>query len=165
MPPAISWNTATIRRQLLQRSAQVHGYAEPHGFKLWCLGNEMDGPWQIGAKTAYEYGRVAAESAKVMKWVDPSIELVACGSSNIAMPTFGEWEATILDHTYEHVDYVSLHTYYGNRDNDTPNFLARTLGMDEFINSVIAICDYIKAKKRSKKTLHLSFDEWNVWFH
>ena len=70
-----------------------------------------------------------------------------------------------LDHTYEHVDYVSLHTYYGNRDNDTPNFLARTLGMDEFINSVIAICDYIKAKKRSKKTLHLSFDEWNVWFH
>ena len=142
-----------------------HGYAEPHGFKLWCLGNEMDGPWQIGAKTAYEYGRVAAESAKVMKWVDPSIELVACGSSNIAMPTFGEWEATILDHTYEHAEYVSLHTYYGNRDNDTPNFLARTLGMDEFINSVIAICDYIKAKKRSKKTLHLSFDEWNVWFH
>src|SRR5690554_3890448 len=142
-----------------------HGYAQPHGIKLWCLGNEMDGPWQIGAKTAYEYGREALEAAKVMKWVDPSIELVACGSSSRAMPTFAEWEATILDLTYEHVEYVSLHTYYGNRDNDTPNFLARTLDMDQFINSVISICDYIKAKKRSKKTIHLSFDEWNVWYH
>ncbi len=142
-----------------------HGYAQPHGIKLWCLGNEMDGPWQIGAKTAYEYGRIALESAKVMKWVDPSIELVICGSSGRGMPTFAQWEAEVLDLTYDHVDYISLHTYYGNRDNDTPNFLARTLDMDQFINSVIAICDYIKAKKRSSKTLHLSFDEWNVWYH
>lgn len=142
-----------------------HGYAQPHGIKLWCLGNEMDGPWQIGAKTAYEYGRIALESAKVMKWVDPSIELVVCGSSGRGMPTFAQWEAEVLDLTYDHVDYISLHTYYGNRDNDTPNFLARTLDMDQFINSVIAICDYIKAKKRSSKTLHLSFDEWNVWYH
>ena len=142
-----------------------HGYGQPHGIKLWCLGNEMDGPWQIGAKTAYEYGRIALESAKVMKWVDPSIELVVCGSSGRGMPTFAQWEAEVLDLTYDHVDYISLHTYYGNRDNDTPNFLARTLDMDQFINSVIAICDYIKAKKRSSKTLHLSFDEWNVWYH
>jgi alpha-N-arabinofuranosidase len=81
------------------------------------------------------------------------------------MSTFGEWEARVLDHTYEHVDYISLHTYYGNRDNDTPNFLARSLDMDQFIQSVISICDYIKAKKRSKKTMYLSFDEWNVWYH
>lgn len=142
-----------------------HGFKDPHGIKLWCLGNEMDGPWQIGAKTAYEYGRIALEAAKVMKWVDPSIELVACGSSSRAMPTFAEWEATVLDLTYDHVDYLSLHTYYGNRDNDTPNFLARSLDMDQFINSVISICDYVKAKKRSSKTIHLSFDEWNVWYH
>ena len=142
-----------------------HGYGQPHGIKLWCLGNEMDGPWQIGAKTAYEYGRIALVSAKVMKWVDPSIELVVCGSSGRGMPTFAQWEAEVLDLTYDHVDYISLHTYYGNRDSDTPNFLARTLDMDQFINSVIAICDYIKAKKRSSKTLHLSFDEWNVWYH
>ena len=142
-----------------------HGYEEPHNFKVWCLGNEMDGPWQLGAKTAEEYGRLAEETAKVMKAVDPSIELVACGSSGLLMPTFAEWEATVLDHTYEYVDYVSLHTYYGNRDNDTPNYLAQSLGMDEFIKSVIAICDYVKAKKQSKKTLNLSFDEWNVWFH
>jgi len=142
-----------------------HGHAEPHNIKLWCLGNEMDGPWQIGHKTAVEYGRIAQESAKVMKWVDPTIELVACGSSYRAMPTFPEWEATVLDHTYEHVDYLSLHTYIGNADDDTPNFLAKNLGMDDFIKTVISTCDYIKAKKRSNKVMHLSFDEWNVWFH
>ncbi|HZJ57920.1 MAG TPA: alpha-N-arabinofuranosidase [Clostridia bacterium] len=142
-----------------------HGYEKPHNIKTWCLGNEMDGPWQIGHKTADEYGRIALEAAKVMKWVDPTIELVACGSSNIEMPTFAQWEATVLDHTYELVDYISLHQYYGNRDDDTPNFLARTMDMDLFIKSVVSICDYMKAKKRSKKTINLSFDEWNVWFH
>jgi alpha-L-arabinofuranosidase len=142
-----------------------HGYKNPHNIKTWCLGNEMDGPWQIGHKTAAEYGRAALESAKVMKWVDPTIELVACGSSGLGMPTFADWEATVLDHTYDHVEYLSLHQYYGNPDNDTPTFLARSLQMDEFIKSVIAICDYMKAKKRSKKKMLLSFDEWNVWFH
>jgi len=142
-----------------------HGYKEPHNIKTWCLGNEMDGPWQIGHKTADEYGRIAQEAAKVMKWVDPSIELVACGSSNRGMATYAEWEATVLDHTYNHVEYLSLHTYYGNRDNNIENFLARSLDMDAFIREVTAICDYIKAKKRSKKTMYLSFDEWNVWYH
>lgn len=142
-----------------------HGYKEPHSIKTWCLGNEMDGPWQIGHKNAVEYGRVALEAAKVMKWTDPSIELVACGSSNIGMPSFPEWEATVLDHTYDHVDYLSLHQYYGNHDQDTPTFLARSIEMDRFIDTVNATCDYIKAKKRSKKTMFLSFDEWNVWFH
>lgn len=142
-----------------------HGYKQPHGIKTWCLGNEMDGHWQIGAKTAVEYGRTACETAKIMKWVDPTIELVACGSSSGKMPTFPEWEATVLDHTYEHVEYISLHQYYGNRDNDTPTFLARSLEMDQFIQSVIATCDYVKAKKRSKKNMYLSFDEWNVWYH
>ncbi|MDQ0257361.1 alpha-N-arabinofuranosidase [Evansella vedderi] len=142
-----------------------HGYKEPHKIKTWCLGNEMDGPWQIGHKTAIEYGRIATEAAKVMKWVDPTIELVACGSSNRNMPTFPEWEATVLDHTYDHVDYISLHQYYGNHDNDLGNYLAQSMGMDDFIRTIISTADYIKAKKRSKKTINLSFDEWNVWYH
>jgi alpha-N-arabinofuranosidase len=142
-----------------------HGATEPHQIRLWCLGNEMDGPWQIGHKTAEEYGRLAAETAKVMKWVDPAIELVACGSSGRGMPTFAAWEATVLEHTYDQVDYISLHTYYGNRNDDAPSFLARSLDMDQFITSVIATCDFVRAKKRSKKSLHLSFDEWNVWHH
>jgi alpha-N-arabinofuranosidase len=144
---------------------RFHGYPAPHNIKTWCLGNEMDGPWQIGAKTAYEYGRIATESAKVMKWVDPRIELVACGSSNSNMPSFGQWEATVLDLTYDHIDYISLHNYYDNQDNDTANFLAKSLDMDAQIRTIRSICDYIKAKKRSEKTIRLAFDEWNVWYH
>jgi alpha-N-arabinofuranosidase len=129
-----------------------HGAASPHNIKLWCLGNEMDGPWQICHRTAAEYGRVAAEAAKVMKWTDPSIELVACGSSNARMPTFGEWEETVLDHVYDHVDYISLHIYFGNAENDTPNFLGRSLEMDRFIKTVAGICDLVQAKKVRQKT-------------
>lgn len=140
-----------------------HGYQAPHNFRTWCLGNEMDGPWQIGAKTAVEYGRLANETAKAMRWVDPSLELVACGSSGSSMNTFAEWEATVLDLTYDNVDFLSLHTYYNNNDGDTANFLARSLDMDQFIDSVAAVCDYIKAKKKSKKKIYLSLDEWNVW--
>ena len=125
----------------------------------------MDGPWQIGHKTATEYGRLANESAKVMKWIDPSIELVVCGSSSSQMDTFPEWDATALELSYDNVDYISMHRYYGNKENDTANFLAQTIDMDNFIKSVTATCDYIKTKKRSKKTINLSFDEWNVWFH
>ena len=142
-----------------------HGYEKPHNIKLWCLGNEMDGPWQIGHKTAQEYGCLANETAKVLKGIDPSIELVVCGSSNSGMPTFGDWEATVLEHCYDSVDYISLHTYYGDGDHDTPTFLANNLDMDRFITDVASICDYIKAKKHSNKTIHLSFDEWNVWYH
>lgn len=142
-----------------------HGYEQPHNIKTWCLGNEMDGPWQVGHKTAYEYGRIAQETGKAMKLVDPSIELVACGSSNTGMPTFPEYEATTLDIAYNQVDYISLHQYYGNRANDPANYLAKNLDMDHFIKTVISTCDYIKAKHRSKKTINLSFDEWNVWYH
>jgi len=142
----------------------ANGYREPHKIKTWCLGNEMDGPWQMGHKTAEEYGRLAAETALAMKWVDPSIELVACGSSNRLMPTFGEWEATVLDHTYQYVDYISLHQYYKKTDDDLGTFLAQSIQMDDFIHSVVATCDYVRAKKHLKKQLYLSFDEWNVWY-
>ena len=142
-----------------------HGAEQPYDVKLWCLGNEMDGPWQMGAKTAYEYGRTANEAGKLMKWIDPSVELVVCGSSGRGMSTFGKWEADVLDQAYDVADYVSLHTYYGNRDNDTPNFLARSMDMNAFIKEVVATVDYVKAKNRKKKQINLSFDEWNVWFH
>ena len=142
-----------------------HGYEQPHDIKLWCLGNEMDGDWQIGHKTAYEYGRIASESAKVMKWVDPDIELVLSGSSNLGMKTFGDWELQTLDLAYDKVDYVSLHQYYDNKTGDTDSFLAKSMAMDEFIKTVICICDTVKGKKHSKKQVNLSFDEWNVWYH
>lgn len=142
-----------------------HGCREPYKIKTWCLGNEMDGPWQIGHKTMEEYGRLAEETAKAMKLLDPSIELVSCGSSALDMPTFPEWEAVTLEHTYDYVDYVSLHQYYGNRLCDSQDYLAKSDDMNQFIHTVISTCDYVKAKKRGKKDIHLSFDEWNVWFH
>lgn len=142
-----------------------HGVKEPHNIKVWCLGNEMDGPWQQGHKTMHEYGRLAEETGKVMKIIDPTIELVSCGSSNLEMPTFPKWESTTLEYTYDVADYVSLHQYYRNEADDTADFLAKSDDMDEFIKTVIATCDYVKAKKRGKKNINLSFDEWNVWFH
>ncbi len=142
-----------------------NGAKKPFDIKLWCLGNEMDGPWQMGMKTAYEYGRVANEAAKLMKLVDPSIELVTCGSSGHGMPTFGSWEYQVLDECYDNVDYVSLHRYYGNPTGDTPGFLARSMDLDDFIREVVAICDAVAGKKHAKRKLNLSFDEWNVWYH
>ena len=142
-----------------------NGFEKPFGIKLWCLGNEMDGPWQICAKTPMEYARTACEAAKLMKWVDPSIELVACGSAHMFMPTFGEWERTVLRECYDHIDYISLHNYYGNHDDNTPKYLAQAVNMDKFIKIVEGICDEVKAEKGSDKTVNLSFDEWNIWFH
>ncbi len=140
----------------------AHGFKEPHKIRLWCLGNEMDGLWQIGHKTAEEYGRLACESAKVMKLSDPTIELVACGSSGSGMPTFPAWDETVLEHAYEFVDYISLHTYLGNLEHNTSHYLAKSLEMDHYISTVVNNCDFVKAKKRSQKTINLSFDEWNV---
>ena len=142
-----------------------NGHEEPYDVKLWCLGNEMDGPWQICGKTAEEYGRTAAETAKMMKWMDPSVELVACGSSYRDMPTFGEWERTVLRHCYEYVDYLSLHQYYQNNDGDRASFLARSLEMEDFIHTVAGICREAKTEQRSEHDVYLSFDEWNVWYH
>jgi alpha-N-arabinofuranosidase len=141
-----------------------NGFPEPHGIRLWCLGNEMDGPWQIGHKTAAEYARLAAETAKAMRRVDPSIELVVCGSSHQRMPTFGDWEATVLRETYDLVDYVSLHSYYEQRGDDRGSFLASGVNMDRFIESVVATCDHVRGTGQHKKRINLSFDEWNVWY-
>lgn len=141
-----------------------HGAEEPFGIKLWCLGNELDGPWQIGHKTADEYGRLAQESAKAMKLVDPEIELVAVGSSSKSMPTFGSWEHTVLSHTYEEVDFVSMHAYYQEYDGDAASFLAEAVDMDSFIEGVVATIDAVKAAGKHTKQVDISFDEWNVWY-
>ena len=142
-----------------------NGSKNPHNVKLWCLGNEMDGPWQMGHMDAHDYGLKANSASRLMKMLDPTIETVLCGSSNRGMKTFCEWEATALDLAFDSVDYISLHTYFDNRDKNLKNFLAKSVGMESYIEEVISTCDYVKAKKRSKKKMMLSFDEWNVWYH
>ena len=142
-----------------------NGRADPYNVKVWCLGNEMDGPWQVGHMTAAEYGRIAHETAKAMRKYNSSLELVVCGSSHSYMPTYPEWEATVLDECYDAVDHISLHMYYDNFDNDYGNFLAKSVVMDRYIHTIGSVIDYTKAKKRSKRDVHISFDEWNVWYH
>jgi alpha-N-arabinofuranosidase len=141
-----------------------HGWEAPHDVKFWCLGNEMDGPWQMEAKTPTEYGRMATEAAKMMKWVDPRIELAACGSSARTMATFGVWEDVVLEHCFDHVEYISLHTYLNDFKGEPEALIASPDLMDDFIDEVVAIADAVAARRRSGKRIMLSFDEWNVWY-
>lgn len=141
-----------------------HGAKEPHAIRMWCLGNEMDGPWQLGHKTAAEYGRLAAETARAMRQFDGDLELVACGSSGRHMPTFGAWEATVLEHTYDVVDLVSAHAYYELEGDDLASFLASSVDMDLFIREVVATADHVGARLSSSKRINIAFDEWNVWY-
>lgn len=140
-----------------------NGHKEPLGIKTWCVGNEMDGPWQMGHLSAEDYGKKALEACKLMKMTDEEIKLVVCGSSTTKMPSYPEWDRIVLEHTYEIADYVSIHRYYENFGNDD-DFLASFHDMDQFIKTSCATCDYVKAVKRSRKTMYLSFDEWNVWY-
>src|SRR5947208_4188313 len=145
-----------------------HGFNEPYKVKRWCLGNEMDGPWQIGHITATEYGMKAQDAARQMRYVDPSLQLIACGSSGPFMPTYLEWDREVLEQCYQYVDGLSLHRYFTNSQQDTggdsSKFLAMNLSMEQQIEETIAVCDLVRGQKRSPKKLWLSFDEWNVWY-
>jgi len=145
-----------------------HGIEEPYKVQHWCLGNEMDGPWQIGHMTATEYGMKAQDAARQMHYVDPSLKLIACGSSNIAMPTYLEWDREVLEQCYEYVDALSLHRYLGNTQRETggdsTKYVAMNLSMEQQIAESLAVCDLVQGHKKSPKKLWLSFDEWNVWY-
>ena len=143
---------------------RANGADEPYRVKMWCLGNEMDGPWQIGHKTAEEYGRIATETARAMRMIDPSLELVACGSSQRSMPTFGEWERDVLTESWDHVDMISAHAYYWEGEHGLQEFLVSAEDMDRFIDQVGATIDTVGAAKKSEKKIGISFDEWNVWY-
>lgn len=141
-----------------------HGYREPHNVKYWCVGNEMDGPWQIGHLNAEDYGKKALEAAKMMRWQDPSIQLVLCGSSHNAMPTYPEWDRVALELCWEHVNFHSMHYYASNRDNDTGSYLAFPAELETYVDTMAGVLRYVKAQKRSKQDVYLSWDEWNVWY-
>jgi alpha-L-arabinofuranosidase len=145
-----------------------HGYESPHNVRYWCLGNEMDGPWQMGHMTAREYGRKARDSARQIRVLDPGTQLIACGSSNTMLPTYLVWDREVLEECYDQVDGISLHNYYGNTPaltgNDSARYLAMNLDMERQIQEIGAVCDYVQGVRRSPKRLWLSFDEWNVWY-
>ncbi len=143
-----------------------NGAEQPHGIRLWCLGNEMDGPWQIGHKTAEEYARIAHESGKMMKMADPSIELIVCGSSTRSMPTFAAWDAQVLEETFEIADYLALHAYFGCAEEDVKKteFFASPEVLEKQICDIIAACDFVAAEKKSARKINLALDEWNIWY-
>lgn len=141
-----------------------HGYQEPYNVKYWCVGNEMDGPWQIGHLDAVEYGKKAREAAKMMRWHDPSVELISCGSSNSEMPTYPEWDRTVLELCWEQINYHSMHYYAGNWDGDTASYLALSAELEDFVDTLTGVLRYVKARNRSKRDVYLSWDEWNVWY-
>lgn len=143
---------------------RANGAKEPHDIRVWCLGNELDGPWQTGHKTAFEYGRLAAETARAMRKVDADLELVACGSSNTTMPTFAAWEATVLEECYDAVDYVSLHNYYDPVGATAEDLLASGVDLDRAIDAIVATADHVGARLKSRHRLRVSVDEWNVWY-
>ena len=155
-------NTAVPTTRTLERAA--NGREQPFGVKVWCLGNEMDGPWQLGHRSAADYGKLASRTAKGMRQLDPSIELVACGSSGRSMPTFGAWEREVLEHTYDDVDFISAHAYYQEHDGDAQEFLASAVDMHRFIEAVVTTADAVGAARKSDKRIMISFDEWNVWY-
>ena len=142
-----------------------NGQAEPWNVRMWCLGNEMDGPWQVGHKSAAEYGHLANETAKALRAFDSRLELIVCGSSHSDMPTYPQWEATVLEETYDQIDYISLHMYFENYEKNPLEYLALPEKLERYIGTVSGVIDYVKAKKRSKKNVKISFDEWNVWYH
>jgi alpha-N-arabinofuranosidase len=142
----------------------ANGSQAPHAVKLWCLGNEMDGPWQLGHVPADQYAIRAQQAAKMMKDVDKSVELVVCGSCTVRLPTYMEWDRQVLEYIGDLADYVSLHRYVGNQNDDTPDYLAIMNAIDRQIEEMDAVCRFVQAKHRSRKRAYLCFDEWNVWY-
>jgi alpha-N-arabinofuranosidase len=147
---------------------RTHGYEQPHNVRFWCLGNEMDGPWQMGHMPAREYGRKARDTARQIRVIDRGLQLIACGSSNTILPTYLVWDRQVLEECYDQVDGISLHNYYGNTEqltgNSSARYLAMNLDMERQIREIVAVCDYVQGVRKSSKRLWLSFDEWNVWY-
>ena len=131
---------------------------------LWCLGNEMDGPWQIGHLSSSEYGSKARQAAHMMKLVDPSIELVVSGTSLPDNPTYLDWDREALEAVGGFADYLSTHRYLDNWSNDTAAFLTSGAAVDRQIAEIDAVCRYVAGRRRSRRRPFIAFDEWNVWY-
>ncbi len=142
----------------------VNGHADPYGVRYWCLGNEMDGPWQIGHLDMHGYGQKAREAAKMMRLHDPSIRTVLCGSSNTSMPTYPEWDRVALEVCWDQVDYLAMHYYASNESGDTASYLGLAAQFESHIDTLAGTLRYVKSKLRSQHDVYLSWDEWNVWY-
>jgi alpha-L-arabinofuranosidase len=149
----------------MTRLRKKNGRQEPWKVTYWGLGNEMDGPWQMGHRSADDYGKYALEAAKLMKWTDPNIKLIAAGSSNFgAGIDWIGWNRTVLEHLKSHIDYLSIHLYVGNRDNDFGDFLASSLTLQDRIRTTEGVINAALSGEPRNKRIYIAWDEWNVWY-
>ena len=153
LPTGFTWSDQRAR----------NGHPDPYGVKLWCLGNEMDGPWQAGHVKAAEYASRARQAGKLMKGLDPSIKTIVCGSSGTGMGTYLEWDRTILEELWDDVDYLSIHRYAMRWKSSQDWFLGEGVRIDRMLDDYRGLLGYVRGRKRSSKQVGLSFDEWNVW--
>ena len=141
-----------------------NGSTEPHAVKMWCLGNEMDGPWQAGHMPAEQYALKARNAARLMRGLDSSIELIAAGSSGRQMDTYLEWDRTVLETCWDDIEFISAHRYSSNATDNTPEFLAEGVVIDSILDDYTGLIAYVKGMKQSDHNVYVSFDEWNVWY-
>ena len=150
---------------LMTRLRKQNGRKDPWKVKYWGLGNEMDGPWQMGHRSADDYGKFALEAAKLMKWTDPDVKLIAAGSSNFGPDSdWTGWNRTVLQYLRRHADYLSLHLYVGNRENDFSEFMASSLNLDDRIKTAEGIIRAALSGEPRDRRIYIAFDEWNVWY-
>ncbi|MDQ3441017.1 MAG: alpha-N-arabinofuranosidase [Planctomycetota bacterium] len=159
----VEYCNAPVGTELADLRAK-NGHRDPYGVKYWCLGNEMDGPWQMGALSAEQYAEKAREAAKLMRAQDPSIKTILCGSSGPGLTTYPEWDRVALEIAWEQSDYLAMHHYATNHENDTPSYLGYANEFASHVDTLAATLRYVKAKLRSKRDVYLSWDEWNVWY-
>ncbi|MDQ6758699.1 MAG: hypothetical protein M3Z32_02395 [Acidobacteriota bacterium] len=149
----------------MTRLRKQNGQQQPWKVKYWGLGNEMDGPWQMGHRSAEDYGKFALEAAKLMKWTDPNVKLIAAGSSNFgAGSDWTGWNRTVLEYLKRHADYLSLHMYVGNRANDFGEFMASSMELNERIKTAEATIRAALSGEPGNRKIYIAWDEWNVWY-
>jgi len=148
----------------MTRLRKQNGRRDPWKVTYWGLGNEMDGPWQMGHRSADDYGKFALEAAKLMKWTDPNVKLIAAGSSNYgAGSDWTGWNRTVLEYLKNHADYLSLHMYVGNPQNDYGDFLASSVELGSRIKTAEGIIDAALSGVRDRQ-IYIAWDEYNVWY-
>jgi alpha-N-arabinofuranosidase len=142
-----------------------NGRDKPWDVKIWGLGNEIDGPWQLGHKNADDYAKFALEAAKAMRRADGSIKLIASGSSNFGPGAdWVGWNRTVLERLKNEIDYISLHTYVGNRTDNFEQFLAFGRDLDDRIEVVKGQIRAVRVGNPDARPIQIAFDEWNVWY-
>jgi alpha-L-arabinofuranosidase len=152
-----------------------YGNEEPFKVKYWALGNETDGPWQMGHKSKEDYVKFAKETAKVMRLVDKNIKLIASGSSNYPLVTADydpkngwiDWNDYILDNLVGDIDYISIHRYAtqalrGIKDQGFANQMSLGLEIDQKVSIVKDLIEKAMVKSGSKRPVYIAFDEYSA---